>query len=168
MKTVCGLDCETCWARATCAGCQETYGKPYGGTCMIALCCEGKGGGRLGHACEACENRGHSFDAPCRLKEELCAEFNALGIPDMPPVTKLNALWGDFINLTFTLPGGQRIKIWDGRRVYLGNRLQKLGTDHFYGLTADEHYLLVCEFDAEGAEPEIVVYKRRENPPSRS
>ena len=60
MKTKCGLDCEECGFKE-CPGCTETGGRPFGGTCMLAVCCDEKG----------CENCGRSFEAPCRLKEEL-------------------------------------------------------------------------------------------------
>ena len=77
MKALCGLlECETCPLREKCGGCAETGGKPFGGTCPIAECC--KSGG--------CENHGQAFAAPCRLKEQLIAEFNALDIPDMEEV----------------------------------------------------------------------------------
>ncbi len=154
MKTICGLDCETCDLRASCDGCTETGGHPFGGSCMIALCCETKG----------CKNRGHAFSAPCKLKETLIAEFNALGIADMEPVTDLNALWGHDINLTYTLPGGQSIRFWDDDRIYLGNQLRKNNSDRYYGLTADEQFLLVCEYAQGGTDAEIVIYRRRKAP----
>ena len=126
MKALCGLlECETCPLREKCGGCAETGGKPFGGTCPIAECC--KSGG--------CENHGQAFAAPCRLKEQLIAEFNALDIPDMEEV--------------------------DDNKVYLGNQLHKKGSDRCYGLTADENYLLVCEYGDEGRDAEIVVYQRR-------
>ena len=58
MKTKCGLDCEECGFKE-CPGCTETGGRPFGGTCMLAVCCDEKG----------CENCGRSFEAPCRQKE---------------------------------------------------------------------------------------------------
>ena len=118
MKTKCGLDCSECGCKE-CGGCTETGGRPFGGTCMIALCCDEKG----------CENCGRSFEAPCRLKEELIAEFNALGIEDMEEITDLYALNGAFVNLAYTLPGGQEIRFWDDARVYLGNQVHKKGSD---------------------------------------
>lgn len=150
MKTKCGLDCSECGCKE-CGGCTETGGRPFGGTCMIALCCDEKG----------CENCGRSFEAPCRLKEELIAEFNALGIEDMEEITDLYALNGAFVNLAYTLPGGQEIRFWDDGRVYLGNQVHKKGSDRCYGLTADESYLLVCEYGEGGSDAEIVVYRRR-------
>ena len=143
MKALCGLlKCETCPLREKCGGCAETGGKPFGDTCPIAECC--KSGG--------CENHGQAFAAPCRLKEQLIAEFNALDIPDMEEVKSLNALLGAYVNLSYTLPSGQAIRFWDDNKVYLGNQLHKKGSDRWYGLTADENYLLVCEYGDEGRE----------------
>lgn len=150
MKTKCGLDCSECGSKE-CGGCTETNGRPFGGSCMLALCCDEKG----------CDNCGRAFEAPCRLKEELIAEFNALGIEDMEEITDLYALNGAFVNLAYTLPGGQEIRFWDDGRVYLGNQVHKKGSDRFYGLTADESYLLVCEYGEGGSDAEIVVYRRR-------
>lgn len=150
MKTLCGLDCKECGSKE-CGGCVETKGRPFGGSCMIAQCCEGRG----------CENCGRAFEAPCRLKEQLIAEFNGLGIEDMEEVTSLNALWGAYINLQYTLPGGQKIKFWDDNRIYLGNQIGKRNSSRCYGLTADENYLLVCEYGENGSDAEIIVYRKR-------
>lgn len=151
MKSLCGLDCSECGLRNECSGCAETNGRPFGGKCIIAECCENS----------SCSNYGKAFKTACKLKEQLIAEFNALGIEDMEKVTGLNALKGSFVNLEYTLPGGERIKFWDDDRIYLGNQVCKKGSDRCYGLTADENYLLVCEYGAGGSDAEIVVYKRR-------
>ena len=94
------------------------------------------------------------------LKEKLINEFNQLGISDMPNVTELNELEGKFINLEFKLPSGQIIKIWDDNKIYYGNQLIKLDGLRCYGLVADETHLLVCEYGENGAEAEIIVFKR--------
>ncbi len=151
MKTICGLDCSECELRDNCKGCTETNGRPIGGSCMIAVCCENKG----------CKNCGRAFETPCGLKDQLIAEFNDLGIEDMEEVTNLYALHGSYINLQYTLPGGQKIKFWDDNRIYLGNQICKKNSSRCYGLTADENYLLVCEYGEGGSDAEIVVYKRR-------
>lgn len=117
---------------------------------MLAVCCEDK----------RCDNCGRPFEAPCKLKEQLIAEFNALGIEDMH-VTDLNALHGAYINLQYTLPSGQKIKFWDDDRIYLGNQICKKNSDRCYGITADENYLLVCEYGDNGSDAEIIVYKKR-------
>lgn len=99
----------------------------------------------------------------CALKEQLIKEFNDLHVPGMDRVTDLNALPGSYINLEYTLESGQKIKFWEDGRVYLGNQLCKHdGSGRCFGLTADENWLLVCEYGDNGSDPEIVVYKRRE------
>lgn len=151
MKTLCGLDCSKCELKDECNGCTESDGHPFGGSCMIAVCCKNKG-------CESC---GRVFETLCKMKEQLIAEFNSLGIEDMEEVTGLNALRGAYINLQYTLPGGQRIKFWDDDRIYLGNQICKKNSNRCYGLTADENYLLVCEYGDNGCDAEIIVYKKR-------
>lgn len=94
-------------------------------------------------------------------KGELIAEFNALGIADMPRVTDLCRLSGGFVNLEYTLANGEKVKLLEDGKTYLGYQLEKEQGDRCYGLVADERYLLVCEYGCNGADPEIVVYKRR-------
>ena len=150
-KTLCRIDCTECGYKDTCAGCAATKGRPFGSDCMIAKCCQNKGQNH----CEGCA------DKPCDLKEKLIAEFNALGITDMKQVTDLCALKGSFVNLEYTLPSGQVIKFWDDSKIYLGYQICKKDSDRCYGLTADENYLLVCEYGDGGSNPEIIVYKKR-------
>lgn len=79
----------------------------------------------------------------------------------MEEVKNLNALKGSFINLEYLLPSGQAIKFWDDNKIYLGNQICKKNSSRCYGLTADENYLLVCEYGDNGANPEIVIFKKR-------
>ncbi|MDO5426041.1 MAG: DUF3795 domain-containing protein [Eubacteriales bacterium] len=143
--TICGIHCEECGLNAQCKGCAALKEG-----CMIARCCQQRGN----MSCAEC-------GGVCELKARLIEEFNALGIEDMETVTDLNALKGSFVNLEYTLPGGQRIRIWDDERIYLGNQMHKKGSERCYGLTADERMLLVCEYGDGGTDAEIVVYKRR-------
>ena len=151
MKTICGIDCSQCGFRNECGGCVETNGHPFGGSCMVAGCCGNHG----------CGNCGKFFEASCSLKAQLIREFNALGIEDMEEVTDLTALRGAYINLEYTLPGGQKIKFWDDNRIYLGTQLCKKNSSRCYGLTADENHLLVCAYGENGSDPEIIVFRKR-------
>ena len=144
MKTICGIDCSGCGFTDRCKGCQETDGRPLGGECIAAECW--KAGG------EQC------FLA---YKKRLMEEFNALGIADMPPVTTLCQLCGAYINLEYTLANGEKVRLLDDSKIYLGYQLEKPNSDRCYGLAADSGHLLVCEYGCNGADPEIVVYKRR-------
>ncbi len=145
-NSICGLDCSRCEWSASCNGC----GHPFGGACIVAECCRSRGLESCGHCDRACE-----------LKGQLIEEFNALGIADMPKVSDLNMLKGSCINLAYKLPGGTRVKFWDDERIYFGNLLPKANSERFYGLSADEKYLLVCETGTDGSDAEIVVYQRR-------
>lgn len=141
-RSICGIDCDKCELNTTCSGCAESGGRPFGSECMLAKC--DREGKRI-----------------CDMKAKLIEEFNALNIDDMEEVTELYALRGSFVNLEYDLPGTQKIKFWDDDRIYLGNQLCKKGSDRCYGLTADENYLLVCEYGENGSDPEIIVYKKR-------
>ena len=89
------------------------------------------------------------------------AEFNALGIPDMPEVCCLYALKGSFINLAYPLSNGQTIQLLEDSKTYLGNQLCKAGSARCYGLAADESHLLVCEYGDNGSDPKIILYQKR-------
>lgn len=144
MKTICGIDCTGCGWKECCKGCAETDGSPFGGECVAAQCY--KTGG------ENC------FIA---YKNRLIEEFNVLGIADMPPVTELTPLIGAFVNLEYALLNGEKIKLLDDSKIYLGYQVEKQNSDRCFGLVGDNNHLLVCEYGCNGAEPEIVLYKKR-------
>ncbi|MDD6995872.1 MAG: hypothetical protein SPH68_07345 [Candidatus Borkfalkiaceae bacterium] len=150
-ETICGTDCGICSLKQNCGGCAATGGRPFGGECILATCCKNKGYER----CNACLG---NF---CGLKKQLIDEFNALGIADMKKVTDLYPLKGSFVNLEYTLENGRKIKFWDDNKICLGNQIGKENGNRCYGLTADENYLLVCEYGENCADPEIIVYKKR-------
>ena len=144
MKTICGIDCSSCGFKTTCKGCLESDGRPFGGDCIAANCY--KSGG------EEC------FIA---FKNRLIAEFNSLGIPDMPAITTLCQLCGAYVNSEYTLPNGEKVKFLDDTKIYLGYQVEKTNSDRCYGLVADDTFLMVSEYGCNGADPEIVVYKKR-------
>ena len=150
-SSICGADCANCPSSAGCGGCRETGGRPFrGGECILAACCRA----REQDQCSQC-------GGVCGLKGPLIEAFNALGIPDMAEVTDLNALPGAYINLAYTLPNGQTVKLLEDEKIYLGNQMEKAGSSRCYGLAADETFLLVCEYGENGSEPEIILYKKR-------
>ncbi|MBQ6863204.1 MAG: helix-turn-helix domain-containing protein [Clostridia bacterium] len=96
------------------------------------------------------------------FKQQLISEFNALQIEGMPRVEKLNALVGGYINLEYRLPNGQNVKFLDDNATYLGNQLEcEFGGERCFGIAANMDFLLVCTYEANGANPELVVYKKR-------
>lgn len=96
------------------------------------------------------------------FKKELIDEFNALNIEGLPRVESLNVLSGSFINLEYTLPNGTVIKFLDDSATYLGNQLPcEFGGDRCFGIAANTSFLLVCTYEADGKNPELVLYKKR-------
>lgn len=93
-------------------------------------------------------------------KEDLIQAFRALGIPELEALTDLCELPGKFVNLEYTLPSGQTVKLLDDEKTYWGSEIHKAGSHRCYGLAADENYLLVCEYGDGGTDAEIVVFRR--------
>ena len=96
------------------------------------------------------------------LKKQLIDEINALQIEGMPKVEKLNALVGSYVNLAYRLPNGKNVKFLDDRTTYLGNQLEsEFGGERCFGVLANMDFILVCTYEAGGANPELVLYKKR-------
>ena len=80
----------------------------------------------------------------------------------MPKVENLNALVGNFINLEYRLPNGKLVKFLDDGATYLGNQLEcEFCSNRCYGLVANMEFLLVCTYEGDGTNPELVIYKKR-------
>ena len=96
------------------------------------------------------------------FKQQLIEEINALHIEGMPKVEKLNALVGRFVNLPYRLPNGEEVRFLNDETTYLGNQLEcAFGGDRCFGVLANMDFILVCTYEAEGANPELVLYKKR-------
>ena len=96
------------------------------------------------------------------FKKALIEEINALNIEGMPKVTKLNALVGSYINLEYRLPNGKIVKYLDDNATYLGNQLEcKFGDGRCFGIAANMDFILICTYEENGANPELVLYKKR-------
>lgn len=143
MDSICGADCKNCPNYSVCSGCAKTDGCPFGEKCMVAT---------------LVKNRKFKD-----FKKQLIQEFNNLEISDMKKIDNLFALKGSFVNLEFELPGNQVTKFWNDNKILLGNQVEKFNSDRCYGLAADEKYLMVCEYSKDGKNPELVIFKRRDN-----
>ena len=96
------------------------------------------------------------------FKQQLIAEFNALHIEGMPEVKELNALVGGYVNLEYSLPNGKTVKFLDDGATYLGNQLEcEFGGNRCFGIIANMEFLLVCTYEENGENPELVIYKKR-------
>ena len=96
------------------------------------------------------------------LKKELIEEINCLRIEGMPRLEKLNALVGGYVNLAYPLPGGASVKFLDDGTTYLGNQLQSEGDEErCFGVLANADFILICTYGKDGADPELLLYKKR-------
>jgi transcriptional regulator with XRE-family HTH domain len=96
------------------------------------------------------------------FKRQLIDEINALHIEGMPKVEKLNALAGQYVNLAYRLPSGESVRFLNDRTTYLGNQLEpELDGERCFGVLANMDFILICTYEAEGANPELVLYKKR-------
>ncbi len=96
------------------------------------------------------------------FKKQLINEINDLNIEGMPKLESLNALVGGYVNLEYKLPNGKSIKFLDDGVTYLGNQLEcEFGGDRCFGIVANMEFILVCTYEENGANPELVMYKKR-------
>lgn len=136
--TYCGIDCcQECSRLSECGGCEKCGGHPFGGSCIAER-----------HA-----------DFP-ELKHRLVREINGLGIDGLT-VHDLNLLSGACVNLEYALPNGQKVRFLNKNDIYLGNQIERTGNERCYGVIAGEDFILVSEYGCNGANPELVLYKRR-------
>ena len=143
MDTICGAKCEGCNFRNACHGCAETCGRPFSGTCIAA------------EIIKACGKEKY-----VDFKRNLLNEINAfLQANDIPPADALHELPGFFVNLPYPLPSGETVKFLDDKNVYLGTQIEAM--DACYGVIADQLFILVCSYKANGAEPQLIAYKKR-------
>ena len=101
-------------------------------------------------------------EAFAAFKKQLIDEINALHIEGMPKLSKLNALVGGYINMEYQLPNGSKVKFLDDGATYLGNQLEStLQSGRCFGIAANADFILVCTYEENGENPELIVYKKR-------
>ena len=149
MESICGANCEECelLKNDKCKGCRNTKGCPFGKKCWIAKYIEI--GGK------------NNFEI---FKNQLIDEFNSLNIEGMTKVEELYPLNGSFINLEYTLPNGKKTKLLNDNEIYLGNQIECELDDEInfcFGVVSNTNFLLVCKYEEDENNPEILIYKKR-------
>lgn len=97
-----------------------------------------------------------------KFKAQLIDEINNLGIEGMPKVESLNALVGAYVNLEYPPPGGEKAKFLDDGTTYLGTQLEcEFGGDRCFGVLANMDFILICTYEAQGENPELLLFKKR-------
>ena len=95
------------------------------------------------------------------FKRQLIDELNTLlNIEGLPKVEKLNVLPGEFVNMEYTLPNGEKVKFLDDKQTYLGSQLES-DFGICFGIVANMDFLLICSYEENGENPELVIYKKR-------
>lgn len=60
------------------------------------------------------------------------------------------------------LPNGNSVKFLDDSKTYLGNQLEsEFGGERCFGVIANIDFLLVCTYEKDGLNSELVLYKKR-------
>ncbi len=96
------------------------------------------------------------------FKTQLIDELNTLlNIEGLPVVESLNVLPGEFVNMEYTLPNGEKVKFLDDKQTYLGSQLESEFGGRCFGIVANMDFLLVCSYEKNGENPELVIYKKR-------
>ena len=96
------------------------------------------------------------------FKKQLITEINDLHIEGMPQLDKLNALVGKYVNLEYRLPNGMKVKFLDDQTTYLGNQLESEIVEGLcFGVLANMEFILVCTYEKDGENPELILYKKR-------
>ncbi|MBP1532842.1 MAG: DUF3795 domain-containing protein [Ruminococcus sp.] len=145
MDNYCGADCSNCGFKDEGKGCTATCGSPFGGRCVAAEYI--KIGG---------------CDSYNEFKAQLLAEINALLREEgLTETDALHELAGSFVNIEYTLPSGEKVKMLNDRNIYLGTQIEFADLGVCYGVVADTSFILICSYSVDGSEPEIVIYKRR-------
>lgn len=97
-----------------------------------------------------------------KFKKQLIEEINELNIEGMPKVENLNALVGAYVNLEYPFSNGTKAKFLDDGTTYLGTQLEPVfGGDRCFGVLANMNFILICTYEAEAKNPELVLYKKR-------
>ena len=96
------------------------------------------------------------------FKQQLIGEINTiLAIEGLPKVESLNVLSGEFINLEYQLPNGKMVKFLNDKQTYLGSQLESEFGNRCFGIAANMDFILICSYEENGENPELVVYKKR-------
>ena len=150
MQSICGINCNECelYKNNKCQGCNNTKGCPFGKKCWIAKYIEVGG-----------------LDSYNELKKVLIDEINSLDIDGMSKINDLFPLHGSLVNLEYLLPNKEKTKFLIDDEIYLGNQVECDFNDNdikkYYGIIGDMSFILICEYDEDRNNKEIIIYKKR-------
>ena len=67
-----------------------------------------------------------------------------------------------YVNLKYRLPSGEMVSFLDEQTTYLGTQLPSaFDENRYFGVLANMDFILICTYEAEGKNPELLLYKKR-------
>lgn len=144
--SICGANCAECPSKEVCPGCAATNGCPFGKQCFVARYILTGG-----------------MDHYQAFKKGLIEEINGLNMDGMERVTKLYPLVGSYVNLEYPIPSGT-VRFLKDDEMYLGAQVKNLFDESgktCFGVIVRENFILICTYEENGANPELVLYKHR-------
>ena len=83
----------------------------------------------------------------------------------MPKIKELIPLNGALVNLRYPLPNGKTIQLLDDNDIYLGSQVESEFKDNdvvkCFGILANVNFILICRYEENGNNPELILYKKR-------
>lgn len=142
MCTYCEADCSVCAFNDKCGGCTETYGSPFGGSCIAA---------------EYIKAGGHDayMEFKSMLKDEINTALDTLGLH------LTDELAGSLVNLEYRLLNGLKMRLLNDEDIYLGSQIEFADMGIRYGVVADAGFIMISSFSVDGSEAELVLYRKR-------
>lgn len=144
--SICGANCAECPSKEVCPGCAATNGCPFGKQCFVARYILTGG-----------------MDHYQAFKKGLIEEINGLNMDGMERVTELYPLVGSYVNLEYPIPSGT-VRFLKDDEMYLGAQVKNLFDESgktCFGVIVRENFILICTYEENGANPELVLYKHR-------
>jgi hypothetical protein len=94
-------------------------------------------------------------------RKQLIDEINALGIPGLPHISNLKLMKGDLVNFSYSIHGNS-VRILDDNATYWSLQEEnQLREERYYGIVADDNYLIIIEYGRKFKDPRLVLIKRR-------
>jgi hypothetical protein len=102
------------------------------------------------------------MEAYQQFKLALLDEINALlATQGISAIDGLFELVGEYVNLEYPMPSGEKVKLLNDKNIYLGAQIEVADLGICYGVVADTGFILLCSYSVNGSEPELIVYKKR-------
>ena len=102
------------------------------------------------------------MEAYQQFKQKLMGEINALlATQGIRVIVGLFELVGEYVNLEYLMPSGEKVKLLNDKNIYLGAQIEFTDLGICYGVVADTGFILNCSYSVNYSEPELIIYRKR-------